>query len=114
MDWIPDTDLVAKIYIPILVSIFIFLLALSWDSSINNTIRYFSSQNELEEELVNILRNEVIIKWIFTIILTLVIILIIYLGRNNLPSAFQKEHEGFEDPGMDLSPIADLPILADA
>lgn len=112
MDWVPSSDLVLHIYIPILVSIFIFLLALAWDSSINNTIRFFSSREELEENLVNILRNETIMKWIFTIVLTVIIILIVYLGRDHLPSAFQKEHGSPEEPGMDLSPVADLSGMA--
>jgi len=76
------------LYIPIIVSIGIFLVALAWNDAITSTITLIAS---LDRSKITSLAINAGVKWIFVVIVTIVLAIGIYLGRNYLPIAFREE-----------------------
>ena len=73
--------------IPIIITITLFIVALSFNDAIVTSILYFSNDNR------GITLKEVTIKWLYSIIAIFVIFTEIIIWRDYLPSAFKESEE---------------------
>lgn len=102
-----DLILMERLLLPILVGVLFFIAALAWNEAIVGTINFFTS----EREFLVPTRKELASKWIYTIVITFILILIVYLSRKFLAQPVLNL-EAHSDSIVDVTPeaIASSPI----
>lgn len=86
---VPYGDYNIKVYpyshlvIGVFFGIAIFMAALAWNFAIRSTITYLFETNQVSRDAVN--ARTLLVGWIYTIILTAVILSVLFLFRRRIP-----------------------------
>ena len=79
-----DIKLWARLMISVIIGVLFFLIALSWNDSIMSTIDFYTA----ERDFLIPTQKELISSWVYTIVITFILIITVYLFRNYLKQSF--------------------------
>lgn len=104
--------------LPVFIGLLFFITALSWNDAIVSTINFYSG----ERDFIKPTTQELIYKWVYTIIITFILILVIYIFRKQLhrSTANLETHTdaviNFNPEDVALSPdiLPNLPVNSQA
>lgn len=72
--------IMGTLLLPVLIGLLFFITALSWNDAIVSTINFYSG----ERDFIKPTRQELIYKWVYTLIITFILIFVIYIFRKQL------------------------------
>lgn len=101
-----NITLIEKLLLPILVGIIFFIVAIAWNEAIIATINYYTS----ERAYLIPTGKELIYKWVYVSIVTVILIIAVYMSRNILIGSVTKLQSSSSIGDITPEAIAASPI----